>query len=144
MGDEDDGLRTLGPDPQQLVGHLVPRQRIERGERLVHQQDFGIEQQGARDRGALLHSTRKLVRPAARELAQAHERQQLPRLAAIILGDAAVLVAHREHDVVGDVQPGQQRGFLENDAHHVGRFKNRDAVNGNLALRGREQTRGQP
>src|SRR5205823_5952721 len=53
--DEHDGRPGLLPDPQQLdvqplAGHLV-----ERAERLVHQEDRGLERERARDRDALLH-----------------------------------------------------------------------------------------
>ena len=52
------------PDLQEFVLQLFARQRIERAERLVHQQDIGIVGKHAGDRDPLLHSAGKLVRIA--------------------------------------------------------------------------------
>ena len=62
VGDEDDGLAALAPDPQHFQVHLLARQRIQRAERLVHQDQLGIVDEGARDRGALLHAAGQLLR----------------------------------------------------------------------------------
>src|SRR6478672_11197349 len=40
--DEDDAVARLLPDPGQLVVHHVPGDRVERGERLVHQQYVAV------------------------------------------------------------------------------------------------------
>src|SRR6266853_2123712 len=39
VGDEEHRLGLLVPDPLQLEVHLLPRHRVERAERLVHQQE---------------------------------------------------------------------------------------------------------
>ena len=67
------------PDAQELEAHLVARQRVERRERLVHQQDVGIEQQRARDRDALLHAAGQLVDALGGEVRKPDEREQLVR-----------------------------------------------------------------
>jgi hypothetical protein len=48
------------PDAQELALHQAAGLRIERAERLVHQQNLGIESECPRDRGALLHASREL------------------------------------------------------------------------------------
>ena len=61
-------LRVL-PELQQLLLHLRARQRVERRERLVHQQDRGLHRHRARDGDALLHAAGQRVRIAVGELA---------------------------------------------------------------------------
>ena len=64
VGDEHDGrLRGLG-DPLQLEVHLVARHRVERAERLVHEQDLGVVAQGPGDGDALAHAAGELARAA--------------------------------------------------------------------------------
>ena len=62
VGDEDHGLRRALPDAEQLRLHQVPGLRVERAERLVHQQDARIEGERAGERGALLHAAGELRR----------------------------------------------------------------------------------
>ena len=45
----------------QLVLQMLADQRVERGERLVHQQDVGLGRKGARQADALLHAAGELV-----------------------------------------------------------------------------------
>ena len=64
MGDEQHGLAlltgkiALAPDAQELQGHVIAGHRVERAERLVHQEQWRVEQEGAAERGALLHAAR--------------------------------------------------------------------------------------
>src|SRR5215471_19044869 len=67
MGDEDDGLAQRLPERQQVVVEAKARDLVERGERLVHQQQLRLGDERARDRGAHLHPTRELARVALRE-----------------------------------------------------------------------------
>ena len=62
--DEEHGLRVAPPDPAQLVLQDAPRLRIERAERLVHQQHLGLAGERLGDRDALLHAARELARIA--------------------------------------------------------------------------------
>ena len=67
VGDEDDGAAlasraVLAPDAQQLVLQDEARLRVERGERLVHQQHLGLVGHQPRERDALPHAARQLVR----------------------------------------------------------------------------------
>ena len=55
---------TSLPQADQFLLHLAARQRVERGERLVHQQDLRLHRERARDRDALLHAAGQHVRIA--------------------------------------------------------------------------------
>jgi hypothetical protein len=82
MRDEDDGLAALAPDLQHLQVHLLARQRIQRAERLVHQDKPGIVDEGAGDRGALLHAAGKLLRIFVLVAGQADQTEQIAGAAA--------------------------------------------------------------
>src|SRR6266496_5666505 len=60
--DEQYGEARVVPELKQLVLHPPARERVEGGERLVHQQDVGLHRHAARDRDALLHSARQRMR----------------------------------------------------------------------------------
>src|SRR5581483_7139714 len=70
--EEDGGLRLL-PDAKQLKLHGPPRLRIQRSKRLVHQEDFWLDRQGARDLHTLFHPARQFVREFVVMLAQSDE-----------------------------------------------------------------------
>ena len=61
MADEQDGLLQLLLQGEQLVLQVGPDQRIERRERLVHQQDVGVGGEGAGEADTLLHAAGELV-----------------------------------------------------------------------------------
>src|SRR5688572_9517166 len=71
VGDQHHGLAARHPNALQLGVHALASERIERAERLVHQEKLGIARERAHDRGALLHSTRKFVRIFVLEAFQA-------------------------------------------------------------------------
>ena len=60
VGDEDRGCRNLAPDVEQHLLHHAARLRIERAERLVHQEHPRLVDQGPRDLDPLLHASRQL------------------------------------------------------------------------------------
>src|SRR6059058_4519701 len=70
VGDEEHREARLVPETEQLVLHLPPRQRVERGERLVHEKDVRFHRHAAGDGDALLHAARQGVRIAVGELPQ--------------------------------------------------------------------------
>ena len=86
VGDEQDGLAPLLPDAHQLGLHDLAGLRIERGERLVHQQDFGIDRERAGEIDALAHAAGELARIIVLEAFKADEPQQF---------DACVVAAAR-------------------------------------------------
>ena len=99
---------VLAVDAQEDVLELRPRERVDRRERLVEQQDLRPRDERARDRDPLLHAARELPRVLARDAAQAEllegrlggrEPLRARRLRA----------AEREHHVANDVQPRKER-----------------------------------
>ena len=71
MGNEQDGLSLLARQLMEVEAHLVARDGVERAEWLIHQQQVGIVDERAHDRGALVHAARQLVGKAIGELAKA-------------------------------------------------------------------------
>ena len=112
--DEDDGLARRAPDALDLALQDLPRLRVERRERLVHEQHGGIGRQRARDGAALAHPAGELVGVAILEAPEVHEAQELlaPR------GPRArrqALELERELDVVAQGEPREERRVLEDD-----------------------------
>ena len=62
VGDEEHRRLRLPPQLDQQLLHVQARRRIERAERLVHQDDPRRQDQRARDRDALAHAARQLAR----------------------------------------------------------------------------------
>src|SRR5205814_5583719 len=100
--DEEDGL----PDPllerQQLVLELAADERVERRERLVHEQDVRIGRERPREPDALLHAAGELAAIALGPLREPDERELLLDDAPALLGRVAPqlepeadVVAHR-------------------------------------------------
>src|SRR6185295_16684560 len=85
--DDDHRLAQSILDAVKLTVQLGAGQRIERAERLVHQQDRRVDAKRPRDADPLTLSARQLVRPARREVLrrQTHELEQFvhPRSHAI-------------------------------------------------------------
>ena len=116
VGDEDGGDVELPLQASQLAPHLLPQLAVEGGQRLVEQQDVGLEHDGAGQRHALLLPAGKLVRLALAVAAQAHGLQRpldlLLHLAAGELPDA-----QREGHVVEDRHVREERVALEHQPH---------------------------
>ena len=108
---EHDGARRDRERAGQPVLHLLARERVERGERLVEAEHRAARQQRARERDALAHPARQLVRARALEAVEAEVAQQRGRLLARALAlDARD--AQRERGVVDGAAPGQQQVAL--------------------------------
>ena len=94
----------------------VARHRVERPERLVHQQHVGFLREGARERDALTHAARQLVRTPVAEVIEVHQMEQLgDLLGPVTFGDPAEALRHL--DVALDGEPREQRGLLEHQRH---------------------------
>src|SRR5918992_4573001 len=74
------GLQVAQREPQ-----LLAREGVERAERLVEQQDLGLVDQRAADRGALLHAARELPRMLFHEARESDRLEQCFRLRGILL-----------------------------------------------------------
>ena len=116
VGDEHDRRAGLAPDAQQFLVQPVAGDLVQRAERLIHQQHARSAQQRARDRHALAHAARQLVRQRLLPARQSDQRQQVlrPHRARRQLMPPAHL--QRQADVVKCVAPGQQGGVLEHEA----------------------------
>ncbi len=79
VGDEHHRLAVLRPEVEQQVAHDLPGLRVERPERLVHQQDLGVADQHLRQRDALALPARQHVRVAIDEGAQADAGEPVAR-----------------------------------------------------------------
>src|SRR2546426_3057741 len=75
MRDEHHGLPVLLPDAQKLPLQEAPGERVERAERLVHEDDRGLRGERARDRHPLLHPAGKLVDAALGEVLESYHPQ---------------------------------------------------------------------
>ena len=91
VGDEQDGLLGARVDVEQLGLHGLARLRVERAERLVHQQHLGVDRERARDADALLHAAGELVRAAVERVLEADEIEIAAR------GVAQLAAAHALH-----------------------------------------------
>ncbi len=115
--DEEHGEARVVPELQQLVLHLAARERVERREGLVHQQDIGFHRHPARDGHALLHSTGQRMRQAVGEFRQVDLGDCVSRLLPCRLGAEPAARDERKHHVLGHRLPRQQLvEFLE--YHH--------------------------
>ena len=70
VGDEQHRLAVGAPQIEQQIAHDLPRLRVERAERLVHQQDLRIADQHLRQPDALALAARQHVRIAVAEAAE--------------------------------------------------------------------------
>src|SRR5262249_566289 len=70
MGDEQHRLARRIPNLLQLLLQQLAVLRVERTERLIHQQNARIEREQARESHALLHAARQLARIVVAELAE--------------------------------------------------------------------------
>ena len=91
------------------------RLRVERGERLVHQQDLRIDRERAGEIDALAHAARKLAREIILEAGQADELQQVERAALLALARVSADLG-ADHGVGEDGAPRQQAVLLEDEA----------------------------
>ena len=82
VGDEQHRLAVGLPQVQQEVAHDLPRLRVERPERLVHQQDFRIADQDLREPDALPLPAGQHMRIAVAETIEADARKPRLRLCA--------------------------------------------------------------
>ena len=109
-----DGLARRAPDALDLALEDLARLRVQRSERLVHQQHRGIAGERAGDGAALAHPAGELVRIAVVEAPQVNEAQELlasrgPR------PELEPLELQRELDVAPEREPREERGVLEDD-----------------------------
>ena len=116
VGHVDHGLAGLPPHVREQALHVVAGERVERRERLVHQQHGRIVGERARDGDPLLHPAGQMMRVGLHELFELHQLELLARdLLALGLADPLHLQA--EGHVSERRAPREQLGeILEHDA----------------------------
>ncbi len=149
--DDDDGDAELGVDAPQEREDLARRLGVERGGRLVGEEDRGLRRERAGDPDALLLPARELARVGLRLVGEPHEREEL--------GDArrALLARPARHlERVGHVPgDGARRQEVELLEHHpdprahlahaaLGQARDDLAVDDDLAARHRLQRVDEP
>src|SRR5688572_6733877 len=138
VGDEDHRLLVVAQEIEQVLLELAPRLLVDRGERLVHQDDVGVHGQRAGEADALAHAAGELRRGAVLEALEAD------------LGDVAARgffslfsfntpKFEAEGDVAKHVGPRQQREVLEHERALGSRPIHNLAVDENLAAVARDQ-----
>ena len=143
MGDEEHRETGVLPELQELLLHLAPGQRVERRERLVHQQDVRLHRHAAGDGHPLLHAAGEHVRIGVLEPVELHLADVLPRdVVGLLAGRAPPPVDQREGDVLLHRLPGQE--LIELLEHHdpIGaRVRDRVPLEPHLALHRMEVAR---
>ena len=126
------------PDTQQFRLHDVAGLRIERRERLVHQQHVRVRHQRARQTDPLLHAAGQLVRVMVLEAGQPdHVDEPLAGFAPCVALHAPQLEA--ELDVAHHRPPRQQTELLEHHGAVLAGSGDGIAVDRHLARVGRDQ-----
>ena len=100
VGDEERGGAGGLGEVQQLVLEDRPQLGVEGRERLVHQQDFGFDGEGAGDRDALPHAAGERGRIGAGELGEAHPGEP-------VAGPGVGLLARDALDVEAEADIGE-------------------------------------
>lgn len=126
VGDEEGGGGPLLENPQHLELEQVACLRVERGERLVHDEHARLDRQGAREAGPLLHPAGQLVRIGVLEPFQADHADEL------LNARCRVPAGHPpDGQAVSDVAehrlPREEAEVLEHHAHALGRLGDRAA-----------------
>ena len=115
MGDEHYCAPIGAPEALQVVLHQHAGLRIESAEGLVHEHKLRPVDQGAGDRGALLHAARKLMGIMLLETREADRSDRLARApAALSRRDAAKQERHL--DILEKRLPGQELSLLGHKA----------------------------
>ncbi|MCY1225075.1 hypothetical protein D9M72_372650 [compost metagenome] len=138
--DEQQREAHLVPQFEQLLLHAAARERVERGKGLVHQQHARLHRQRPRDRHALLHAARELVRVHIGELREAHLVQVVQRALGRFLAPQRARGEQREHHVLLHRLPRRQLvELLEHDDAVGARLRHAPAVEPDLALDRRDE-----
>ena len=119
VGDEDAGQAHAVMQAAQPAAQLLAHLGVQRAERLVQQQQLGLDRQRAGQRHALPLAAGKLRRIAVLQIAELHQLQQAQHpLADLALGHAfrTALDAETEGDVVEHRHVAEQRVVLEHEA----------------------------
>ena len=133
------GHGLLRPKLQQFAAQVLGRQHVERGKWLVHEENFGLDHEGAGESDALPHAAGKLLGIGGLESVKADHVEHLhAALAALSRRHAASL--QRSFNILKNREPGKKREALEDDRDVDLGLRDRLAVPVDLAGR----RRGEP
>jgi hypothetical protein len=105
--DEHDGLARRRPERQELLLEEQPGLRVERAERLVHEDEGGVVEERAGDVRPLPHAARELVRVVVLESLESDLLDQRTGAPAALDGRNAAKL-ERDPDVLGERAPGEE------------------------------------
>ena len=125
MRDEQHGEVGVVPQLHQFVLHATARQRIKRGEGLVHQQNGRFHGHPAGNRYALLHAAGQRVGVVVGKLREVDFVDVVQRTFARLFAAHQATGGQRKHDVLDDGLPGQELVKLLKH-HHAIRPRARD------------------
>jgi len=118
VGDEEDGAGGngfLAPEFEEFAAEVFGGEDVEGGKGLVHEEDFGLDDQGAGEADALLHAAGELLGIGLLEAVEADGVENLEAALAALEGvEAAGL--ERSFDVFKDGEPGKKSKTLKDDA----------------------------
>ena len=108
------GHGLLGPQLQQFAAQVLGGKHVERGERLVHEKDFRLDDQGARKADPLPHAAGEFLGIGCLKAVQAHRIQHL-HAAVMALGGRHAAGLQRSFHIFQHRQPGKERKALKHD-----------------------------
>src|SRR6266478_1837560 len=123
VGDDENGAGgdfVFEPELEQLAAERFGGEHVERGEGLVHEQDFRLDDESTRDANALLHAAGKLFGVGGFKTIESDGVNDAKR-ALVALDRRHAASFERGFDVFDDGEPGEERETLEDDGD-VGRF----------------------
>jgi hypothetical protein len=141
MGDEHHRLAVKAPQVEQQVAHDLPGLRVERAERLVHQQDLRVADQHLHQADALALPTGQHVRIAFAEVGQAHAGEPVLRAPACLVAAYAGSL-EPDRNILERGLPWKQRVGLEKIAGLAVEPGEPRTENVDLARRRRDQPGG--
>src|SRR5580658_106156 len=117
--DNEDGLRGDGfllPELEEFAAKVFGSEDIKRGEGLVHEEDFGLDDQGAGEANALTHAAGELLRISRLEAVQTYRVEYFQAaLTTLLRGEATC--PEWGFDVFEDSEPGKKSEALKDDRH---------------------------
>ena len=142
VGDEEDGAGghfLAEPQFHQLAAQVFGGEHVERGERLVHEEDFGLHDQGAGKPDALFHAAGEFLGEGGFEAVEAHRIQDFQAAPHALVGGNAARLERGLH-VIQHGEPGKQGEALKHDGDVGARAGEGLAVPENLAGTGTRKT----
>src|ERR1700737_472867 len=116
MGDHEHGLTGFQADAPNFILQCAAGECIKRGERLVHEHDFGLDRERARNADALLPPSGQSPRPLSFGACEPDEVNELLRVPVDLrTPPAPPFRGNRVSNVTFHAEPGKQRMALKDD-----------------------------